>query len=162
MPIFQAQPGEAFAQVPGTNADIDLQRHLAREFAWRTYPQLRHFQLNRDKAKTHPLYRDSADKDRWDDPKTLPILVLHDPSKQRLEKYGIDEQRDLMLWYCVPVLDEVGLTPKTMTEMIGSLVEFDSDLYEIQSQHRAKETYWVNTNVALYIVCTANVHRRGR
>lgn len=53
-------------------------------------------------------------------PSSIPIHIKLDPETEELDKYGYDRKRDALLYFSVPILEEVGLSPK-----VGDRVDFD-------------------------------------
>lgn len=161
MPDLTPRSGRG-KEVPNTlDADVDLMRSLSTEYWERTYPALALHLLDKDVTHKNTLYNEASQK-VYKDPVQVRVYVDHSPSTHRLEKYGIKGERQAMFYFHVDLLKRSGVRINGDNYLVGSLISFDNDLYELLSQHRPKESYWVNTNVSLFTVCMANRHVRGK
>lgn len=141
-------------------SDLEYVTRLTSEFWVARFPKLRYEALDKQASTKHRLYHEAKNK-VWLPAVEVPVHVDFEPSTKRLSSYGIDELRPVIFGFHVGLLRLVNRFPENSTAMIGGLVEFDGDKYEIMTQHRAKESYWAQTNAPLFIVCSANVFRRG-
>lgn len=157
--LHRAQPAST------RDSDVDYQIRVAAEYFWLWYPRIPLWMLSDAQPNVHPEYAETVDRVYFpsiDKPGILvPTSIDLSPSTQRLGKYGIDEERALMLGYHAGVLRDLGYPPLGSTGLIGGLVTIDGDTYEIVSQHRSKESYFANTQVSLFVTCTANRFQPG-
>lgn len=67
-------------------------------------------------------------------------IIEHEPSKQMLKKYGIDEEREVGFHFVKSILDDLGLVETNTRRFrgidIGDLVFWDSTWYILQNVHR--------------------------
>lgn len=100
---------------------------------------------------------------RFEAPVRIYIRVEPDPPQQLLAKWGIDEQRDVVIYPSVIGLVEHGLAefavsddPTTRPEFfvaIGDRFTWDDQRYEVTEIFR--EQYWGSTNRPTYLKMTA-------
>ncbi|TXH17255.1 MAG: hypothetical protein E6R03_04240 [Hyphomicrobiaceae bacterium] len=148
-----------YGQVPNVaNSDVDFIRSAAAEYATRTYPKLNLRLIDRAATKKHSRYRESTDI-VYLEPTQIPIRIEHTPSATKLSKWGIDSPREIVAYFCIPILDALGIRVDTETSLIGSLVEFDGKQFRLQSQHRTNDSYWAQSNEAFFIACTADKYQ---
>lgn len=84
-----------------------------------------------------PEFKDFAELD--DRKINIACIVEHNPSKQSLKKFGVDEQREVIFHFPFVLLQEKGLVNDGLRFrglIIGDLVEWDSSWYYILSVHR--------------------------
>lgn len=154
------------AQVPSTrDADIDYQIAMSREYFLVSYPRIPLRVLVPDQPHVHEEYGETRSRIYFPPADAqgivVPASIDLSPSTQRLSKYGIDEERQLMLGFHAGLLRDLGFPDLGSTGLIGALTNIDGDVYEIVSQHRSKESYFALTNVSLFLTCTANRYRPG-
>lgn len=149
-------------EVPNTlDADVDLLRSVSTEYWERTFPQLALQLLDKSATHKNTLYNEAQQK-IYRPAVFVRCYVDHSPSVHRLSKYGITGDRVAMFYFHSDLLTRAGIKIEGDNYLVGSLVHFDNDLYDLLSQHRPKESFWVNTNVSLFTVCSANRHVRGK
>lgn len=141
-------------------ADIVVQKIWIREQFEKYYPLIQLIRLDRTKTHVDELYMESSAR-RFYDPLDIYAYIDHSPSKKLLIKYGIEDQRDIIVTFSTLHLSEQLILENNSTFLIGDLIKFDDDLYEILDQVRAKQGYWINTNIPFFIVCTCNRYRKG-
>lgn len=147
-------------QLPSVG-DLGIQMAWQREVSQMYWPEVELIRLDRGRTQEHFLYRDTSER-VFQDPVKVRAYIDHSPSKQRLMKYGIDEQREVLVYFSTVVLSDMGILENNSQFLIGDLIRFDDDLYEILTQHRDKAGYWANTNVPLLFICTCNRFRKSR
>lgn len=90
-------------------------------------------------AGVDPLFGDITDPEFLEGTRTdIRSLIDHEPSKQLLSKYGIEEDREVVFWLPRILLDEKGLiTPVRFRGVeIGDLFVWDRAWYIVQEAHR--------------------------
>ena len=96
-------------------------------------------------AGVDPLDGDILNPEFFTDPEivderqfNMKCILEHEPSKQMLGKYGIDEQREVGFHFVKSVLRDKGLVTKRRFRGIdiGDLVFWDGTWYIIQNAHR--------------------------
>jgi len=72
----------------------------------------------------------------------IACLVVHQPTKQLLKKYGVDEMREIIFHFPFSLLKEKGLVNdvKFRGLDIGDLIEWDGTFYIVWNVHR--DTYF--------------------
>lgn len=142
--------------------DIAVQVEYQMEIARQAYPLIRILQLDRSKTVEDPLYREVRSQDaHFKEPIEMYSFVDFEPSRQELKKYGIDESREVMVTFATALLEEKALLGSGSQYMIGWVIEFDDDYYEVLSQHRGKEGFWANTNIPFHVIVTCQRYRFG-
>lgn len=113
-----------------------------------------------------PLYGDILDPEFFENPKdkdkrqiNIRCIAEHAPSKQRLKKYGIEEEREAVFHFPFHVLKDKGLVTEFRFRGIdiGDLIEWDGSWYIILSTHR--NSYFGQTTSNYFIAATANRYR---
>lgn len=143
-----------------TDSDVDFQKRISKELWWRTYPQVRVYLLDKEATVVHPLYLEALDP-IYKDPVLTPAYIDHSPSVQKLTKFGINETRDVLVHTNTAIMEDQGWLSADSTFLIGSLVAFDDDFYVVNSQHRDKRGYWINTNVPMFLVLACSRKVKG-
>jgi hypothetical protein len=149
----------------------------------RRFPLMRYVAQTTEKEQyIDDLHMEVREKDKTFSPAQIfRAHITVEPTKKDLSKFGVDEERDAMLYLSLPVLEDLGLVtqlPKVRYEYnrrviddandldngplvfqvhIGDRFWFQDRLYVIQSYH--EDQYWGNTPIAMYLVCTANLYR---
>ena len=87
--------------------------------------------------------------------------IQHEPSKQLLTLYGIDEQREIAFYIARTTLTEVGLVSEWRFHGtdIGDLFVWDGTWYQAQNVHRAK--YFGQRDLAHYTASFCNRFRHN-
>ena len=142
-------------------ADYKMQATLQREAFMRHHPKIQLIRLDRTQTNVDELYRDAQDP-VWLPPIEIHAHVEHSPSKQRLMKFGINEEREVMVTFSTALLSDAGVLQDNTTFLIGDCIKFDSDLYEIKSQHRSRDGYWGSSNIPFHVVCTCSRYQHGQ
>ncbi len=143
------------------DSDLALVKRSSTEFWKRIYPKIRLYILDKDESTINDLYAESSEP-VFKDPVETWAYIDHSPSKWKLNKFGLDGERDLMVYFNTAILEEQDLLQNNTTFLIGSLISFDDDFYVILSQHRDKSGYWANTNVPIHIVCSCSRYIHGK
>lgn len=143
------------------NSDVALVKRESREAWYRLYPLINLYLLDKQKSNVDDLYREAREP-VFKDPIQLPAYIDHSPSKWRLGKFGLDGERDVLVYFNTAILEELGILENNTSFLIGSLISFDDDYYVILSQHRDKTGYWGNTNTPIMIVCSCSRYIHGR
>lgn len=121
-----------------------------------------------ESAGVDPLYGDILDPEFVDGPGNLDqrklnasCLVEHEPSKQLLKKYGVDEAKDCIFHFPTSLLGKLGLiTYKRFRGVdIGDLVIWDNTWYIVQSSHRG--AFFGNTNNPYFTSAFADRYRHN-
>jgi hypothetical protein len=142
------------------NRDTVMQKVYLREYAERHFPFVDLIRLDRNETIVDDLYVEATNR-RFLDPVRIHALVLHKPSKKLLGKYGMDQSRDVMFHFTTLDLSELGFLENRDDFLIGDLVDWGGDIYEIKDQIKDEESYWVNTNIPFYLAIGADYYREG-
>jgi hypothetical protein len=119
-------------------------------------------------AGVDPLDGDILDPGFFDNPEledqrkfNMRCLMEHEPSKQNLKRYGVDEERDITFHIPVVTLETEGLVSKWRVNGadIGDLVFWDKTWYIIQNVHRG--SYFGQRDLPFLIACMANRYRHN-
>lgn len=153
-------PEPKILHIPDT-FDTVLQKQELREYAERHYPKVGLARLNRNRTNVDGLYNETSDP-RFHDPEMVFCYVDHEPTKKSLIKYGLDQTRDVMFQIATLHLDDLGILENNDTFLIGDLIHWGDDFYEIKDQSRDTESYWINTNIPFYLVLGADLYREGQ
>ena len=140
--------------------DTVIQKEALRELAESRYPLVDLARLDRRRTVVDKLYHEAADK-RFKDPLRIRALVLHEPQKKDLNKYGLDQSRKLMVHVTTLHLDDLGILENRDDFLIGDLIMWGGETYEIKDQEKDTESYWMNTNIPFYLVLGCDIYRRG-
>ena len=117
-------------------------------------------------AGVDPLDGDVLDPGFFDNPEAedqrkfdVRCLMEHQPSKQILKRYGVDEEREITFHIPLVTLKEQGLVSRWRPRGadIGDLVFWDSSWFLIQNVHRG--SYFGQRNLPFLIACFANRYR---
>ena len=119
-------------------------------------------------AGVDPLDGDILDPGFFDNPDAedqrlfnMKALLEHEPSKQMLKKYGVDEERDIIVHIPVDTLREQGLTSEWRPNGadIGDLVFWDNTWWQLSNVHRG--SYFGQRNLPHLIACAAVRYRHN-
>jgi hypothetical protein len=138
--------------------DVRIQVQFQREMWERHYPLVSLIRRDRTATNVDPL-RIEAPVEEWLAPVQLRARVEHSPSKQRLLRWGIEEDRDCIVSFSTLLLDDLGILAGSSNFLVGDLVRFDDDLYEIREQHRPEGSYWGNTNIPFFVSCACSRYK---
>jgi len=108
----------------------------------------------------HPLYGDIRDPAIESlTKKDFRAIVDHKVSAQKLKKYGIDEEREVVFWFPFSSLQEAGvITPVRFRGLaIGDLVFWDSTWYIAENVHR--DHYQGQTDRFFFVGAFCNRYR---
>lgn len=140
--------------------DVTVQKVWIREHTERHFPQVELIRLDRATTFVDPLYHEAPAR-RWLDPIPLWASVQHRPSKKALTKYGIEQSRDVLFDVSTLHLSELGILEQSETFLIGDLIRWGGDHYEIKDQIRDTSAYWGTTNIPFFLVLGADYYREG-
>lgn len=140
--------------------DIAIQKQYLDEHANLHLPLFGLRRLDRVRTIVDPVYNESPSR-RWLDPVELRGYVDHKPSKKTLGKYGMDQERHVLFLVPTHKLSELGILEANDTFLIGDLVMWGGDAYEILNQNKDTEGYWANTNIPFYIAIGGDLYREG-
>lgn len=138
-------------------ADVTMQGVWVREFIERHWPTVSLRRLDRTRS-----YRDETTRaeaiQRVHSPTLIELRAYPDPNpeKQTLERFGVEDARDLLVLVSTLHLSDLGLLSQSNTFLVGDLILFDGDPYEIRVMYRDKKGYWATSNVPFFyaLVCT--------
>ena len=136
--------------------DVDLHRHFNREYWIRHFPRVGWMELDRVETVEDELYHEAV-KQEFKEPIFIPAYIEINPSAQELQKWGIDEPKEVMLRFSTVVLQDFNLGVSDIR--IGDKIVWDNIEYEIMTHHRDK--YWFNQVIPFEIMCTLNRYRQG-
>lgn len=140
------------------SADTRIQVQYVIEQFKRTYPLIKIQLLDTDSIRVN-IYGEGAKV--FSEPVFVNAYINHQPEERELSEFGLEEKRDLIITFSSAILADAGILMDSSTYLIGSIISWDEDRWEILSQHRPKDGYWGNTNIPLFIVVTANRYRDG-
>lgn len=140
--------------------DSIIQRNYLREFAATRFPTVELIRLNREETIVDDLYMESVAK-RFMEPVAVKVLPDHQPTKKTLTKYGMDQSRTVLFQIPTVHLSDIGYLYNNDTWMIGDLIRWGGDLYEIHDQVKAQDGYWAQTNIPFYYILGADFYRYG-
>lgn len=149
------------ARIPDTY-DVMVQKDYIREFSERTYPNVQLIRLNRDETVVDDLYMEAPAR-RFREPITLRAMVEHKPAQKALGKYGLDQTRDILVHIPTLFLGDVEYLYAEPNDswMIGDLVKWGGDHYEVRDQVKDNSAYWGQTNVPFFITLACDYYRHG-
>jgi hypothetical protein len=152
-------PGARLVRIPDT-FDTIIQKQYLREYADSRFPLVRLSRLDRVRTYKDPLYNEAMAR-RFLDPVDLRAYAEHSPPKKTLIKYGLDQDRPVMFKATTLHLADLGILENRDDFLIGDLVLWGGDTYEIKDQTRDTEAYWANTNIPFFVVLGADYYREG-
>lgn len=149
------------ARIPETY-DTMVQKTYVREHAERVYPTVQLLRLNREETVVDDLYMEAPSR-RFREPVDIKAMVEHKPAQKSLGKYGLDQSRDILIH--VPTLflgdiDYLYAEPND-TWIVGDLVRWAGDHYEVRDQIKDNSAYWAQTNVPFFITLACDYYRAG-
>ena len=97
---------------------------------------------------------DATDLLKYKDMVEVNAEIRTEPTRKELDKWGIDEMKDLIVFFTTPLLDELNIIIN-----IGDKFEWDGMPYQITEWY--KKGYWKFTNIPLYIMAQAKRLRKG-
>lgn len=108
------------------------------------------------KSVVDPLYREAArGKVYAAEVEVMAVGLRLAPGKYQLKKYGIEEERDVLMSFATAELDQLGLLREDTHFLVGGRIRMDGDDFVIESQHRSETGYFTNSGISLYLVCSA-------
>ena len=122
------RPGLDFAK------DLCVINNFALEVATLFFPRFDYYGLNFDETTTDDLYNETDTK-AWFTKKNIAATVEWIPPEKRMNKYGVQNNRELEIKVASSVLESINLNPK-----IGDVVVFENAGYEITELQ--KEDYF--------------------
>lgn len=140
--------------------DTSLQKTYVREYSAKHFPLVELIRVDREETFVDPLYHESPAR-KFLAPISIKCLPDHQPSKKTLTKFGIDQSRSVLFKVPTLLLADAGYLLNDDTWMIGDLIKWGGDYYEILDQIKVNDGYWATTNVPFYIVLGANYYRMG-
>lgn len=157
--MSEVPPPPNLVTIPYTY-DTMLQKNYLREFAESRYPQVELIRLNREDTVVDELYLESTVK-RFHEPLKIFCLPEHEPNKKTLTKYGLEQSRPVLFKVATLHLADAGYLKNDDTWMIGDLIRWGGDIYEVKDQVKDKEAYWALTNIPMFFVLGADFYRVG-
>lgn len=152
-------PPPSILRIPD-NYDTALQKSYLREFAESRYPSVDLIRLDRTLTVVDDLYLESPAR-RFMNPEPIRCLPVHEPNKKTLTKYGMEQSRPILFKVATVHLADLGYLKNNDTWMIGDLIRWGGDVYEITDQVKDTEGYWATTNIPFYFVLGADYYRVG-
>lgn len=146
-------------QIPDTY-DTVTQKAYLREYAQMHFPLVQLKRLDRVTTVVDELYNEAQDK-RYLAPISLRCYIDHDPSKKTLTHYGLDQSRKVLFMVPTVFLSDLGILGKDDSYLIGDLLLWGGDVYEIKDQVKNTDSFWANTNIPLYLVLSGDYYREG-
>ena len=96
----------------------------------------------------------AAEVEKFENAVEIHIRLQRESLKETLEKYGIDEVRDVIAFVPLSRLDAAGVVVKR-----GDYFTWDGDPYEVHEYDRVG--YWKNSNVRIYMLMNCSHRRKG-
>lgn len=149
------------ARIPDTY-DTMVQKNYIREFSERTYPTVQLIRLNRDETVVDDLYLEAPAR-RFREPTPIKALVEHKPAQKSLSKYGLDQSRDILVHIPTLFLGDIEYlyAEPNDTWIVGDLVRWGGDHYEVRDQIKDTSSYWGQTNIPFFISLACDYYRQG-
>ncbi len=155
---------------PVLEPDLAYDLELIKEWQEQHMPTIPYYVLTTTQIELDPVHQEIEEHLKaYNDALNLITYVTLNPTQKLLEKFGIDEQRDILLVPAVVKLIDIGLAtlsdPRSpVSDPVigikpGDQFEFDNNVYEVQAYHREK--YHANYNYPTYIGIVADKHRSG-
>lgn len=88
------------------------------------------------------------------EPVEIHARVQREAKERQLKRWGFDKIRDVILMIPASILDRFGITVEP-----GDIFVWDGQRYVVQQY--ARDGYWKNTNVRLYLIVNAENYREG-
>lgn len=100
------------------------------------------------------LAADATDCKRYKPSVQFNLPIQREVDDKTLKRFGIDNMRDVLVTFLSSTLDDLGVTVQ-----VGDRFVYGGENYEVEQY---KQTgYWLNTNVALYIIGNCKRLRLG-
>lgn len=142
------------------NMETILQKQYLREYSNSRFPTVDLIMLDRDQTIVDPLYLEATNK-RFKNPTPIRCLPEAEVTKKTLTKYGLEQQRQVLFKIPTLFLADINYLYNSDTWMIGDLVRWGGDVYEIKDQVKAQDGYWASTNICMYYILGADYYRAG-
>lgn len=152
---YQIQVSKLPVIIP-PESDVVFVKQLHRDLYRLVFPRVLWMQIDRKATVVDRLYLETR-RFIYKAPVEMPIFVQVKPSAQLLTKFGIDEERELLAVFSIPILEEMGLGSNEVT--IGDKIVYDGTEYEVMSVNRY--SYVFNYNIPLDLVTTLQRFRIG-
>lgn len=102
---------------------------------------------------TDYLYKEEVKK-RFHKPIKIRVLIIEQSNSQELGKLGIVEKRPAMAKFSTVVLEDMGLTSRSLR--IGDILEYEGHEYTIDTVIEDPESHWLETGIPFVITCALN------
>lgn len=152
---YQLQQSQVPVVIP-PELDVVLVKQLHRDLYRLVFPRVLWMQIDRKTTVVDRLYLETR-RFIYKAPIEMPMYIQVKPSSQLLTKFGIDEERELLAGFSIPILEEMGLGANEVT--IGDKIVYDGTEYEIMTVNRY--SYVFNYNVPLDLIATLQRFRIG-
>jgi hypothetical protein len=73
----------------------------------------------------------------------------------------MDQSRQVLFKVTTLHLADINYIRNNETWMIGDLIRWGGDMYEIKEQTKAQEGYWAQTNIPMFYILGADYYRAG-
>lgn len=140
--------------------DTSLQKTYIREYAARHFPIVDLVRIDRTQTFVDPLYNEAPAR-KFSEPVPIRCLPDHQPTSKTLTSFGIEQTRSVLFKVPTVLLADIDYLLRDETWMIGDLIKWGGDFYEILDQVKVNDSYWATTNIPMYIVLGANYYRHG-
>ena len=138
-------------------SDAEVVKGLNSELYETHAPRMMFYSLDLEETQTHTLYNDDASETGrvYADPVEVAVFWEFQPTEKTLDKYGLDKNRELMLHFSRPWLEDNAIVePK-----IGDRVKFRADFFDILDINESG--HFPNLDIYLQIVVAADKDRPG-
>lgn len=148
-PLVEDTPQTNFAVTPigSSQRDVEVMLRMNAESFRLLYPPLLYRAFDREETKMDPLYKETIGNPIHKDPKSVPILVIPEPERKLLKKYGLEEEVEAIAIMNCRLNDLAGIVPVT-----HDLIQYHERWFEILTVKF--EGYVNNTQVPMNIICT--------
>ena len=150
-----------------TTVDIKTAYLLMRDYTKRHFPLIAYQQLLTTVEELDEVHGEIPERaKRWSAPFWLRAFVVPEPVTQSLTKFGLEEQRNVEMFFTVPDLVESGLADqntttfelKVKTQGLGDHFFYHGVEYEVR--HFVPHARWGNTDIILYYSIKAEIYRQ--
>lgn len=144
------------------NHDTSAQKGYLREYSQIAYPEVEIVRLDRTETVVDELYLEATAR-RWMEPLKVRCLPDHKPSQKALTRFGLEQSRDVLFHIPTLFLADVEYLYREPNDdwMIGDLIKWGYDHYEVKDQIKQNDAYWAQTNIPMFITLACDYYRHG-
>jgi hypothetical protein len=144
------------------NHDTTAQKGYLLEYATIAYPEVEIIRLDREATVVDELYLEAVSR-VWKEPLKVRCLPDHKPTTKTLTKFGLEQSRDVLFHIPTMFLAQVDYLYREPNDdwMIGDLIKWGYDFYEVKDQIKNNDSYWAQTNIPMFITLSGDYYRHG-